>query len=182
VKPLNLNDDPGGRFDFAVDERVKCLPPSYKLRAMRLPDTIRKQFADYGRQGGKARAAKLDPEARQATARRAASSRWIRDRFGAPSFAALGLPGGEMVDTGLKHVADGTVSVESLLLSLAAPRLRREGVPVGSVQSEPEDRLYELLLAEAGDLAHARYAAHLQQIASFADACQLARRQRSRDA
>jgi hypothetical protein len=149
---------------------------------MKLPDTIRKQFAHYGRQGGKARAAKLGPEARQATARRAAASRWIRDRFGASSFAALGLPGGETVDIGLKHIAEGTVSVESLLLSLAAPRLRREGIPVGQVLPEPETRLYELLLAEAGDLAHARYAAHLEQIASFADACHLARLPRSPDA
>lgn len=149
---------------------------------MKLPDTIRKQFAHYGRQGGKARAAKLGPEARQATARRAAASRWIRDRFGATSFATLGLPGGETVDTGLKHLAEGTVSVESLLLSLAAPRLRREGVPVGRVLPEPENRLYELLSVEAGDLAHARYAAHLQQIASFADACHLARGPRSPDA
>jgi hypothetical protein len=148
---------------------------------MKLPDTIRKQFAHYGGQGGKARAAKLGPEARQAIARRAAASRWIRDRFGATSFATLGLPGGETVDTGLKHLAEGTVSVESLLLSLAAPRLRREGVPVGRVLPEPENRLYELLSAE-GDLAHARYAAHLQQIASFADACHLARRPRSPDA
>ncbi|HZD51719.1 MAG TPA: hypothetical protein VE175_01610 [Woeseiaceae bacterium] len=149
---------------------------------MRLPDTIRKQFVHYGRQGGKARAAKLGPEARQATARRAAASRWIRDRFGESSFAALGLPGGEMVDTGLKHLADGTVSAESLLLSLAAPRLRREGIPVGQVLPEPENRLYDLLSAEAGDLAHARYRAHLQQIASFADACHLVRRPRSPDA
>jgi hypothetical protein len=149
---------------------------------MKLPDTIRKQFAQYGRQGGKSRAAKLGPEARRATARRAAALRWIRDRFGSSSFAALGLPGGEAVDTGLKHLADGTVSVESLLLSLAAPRLRREGVPVGQVLPEPENRLYQLLSAEAGDLAHARYAAHLQQIASFADACHLALRRRSPDA
>jgi len=61
---------------------------------------------------------------------------------------------------------------------LAAPRLRREGVPVGPVQTDPEDRLYDLLSAAMGDLAHARYLAHLQQIASFADACRLARRQR----
>jgi hypothetical protein len=149
---------------------------------MRLPDAIRKQFADYGRQGGKARATKMSAQARHATARRAAASRWIRDRFGASSFAALGLPGGDIVDAGLKHLADGTVSTESLLVSLAAPRLRREGIPVGPVQSEPEDRLYELLSAAMGDLAHARYAAHLQQIVSFADACHLARRHRSPDA
>jgi hypothetical protein len=148
---------------------------------MRLPDDIRKRFIRYGREGGKARARRVNADARRAIAQRAASSRWTRERFGASSFAALGLPGGEIVDTGLGHLADGTVSPESLLVSLAAPRLRREGVPVpmGSVQKDAEDRLYDLLSAAAGDLAHARYAAYLEQIVSFADACCLVRRRRT---
>lgn len=145
---------------------------------MRLPEDIRKRFVRYGRQGGKTRALRVNAEGRRAIAQRAACSRWLRERFGASSFAALGLPGGEIVDTGLAHLADGTVSPESLVVSLAAPRLRREGVPVpiGSVHADAEDRLYDLLSAATGDLAHARYAAHLEQIVSFADACGLARR------
>jgi hypothetical protein len=55
-------------------------------------------------------------------------------------------------------------------------------VPVGSVHRDPENRLYELLSAATGDLAHARYAAHLEQIESFADACRLVRRRRPADA
>ena len=51
---------------------------------------------------------------------------------------------------------------ESLLVSLAAPRLHREGVPIGQVHSDPEDRLYDLL-SRSGDLAHARYGAYLRQ-------------------
>ena len=149
---------------------------------MKLPNDIRKRFIDYGRQGGNARAARLSADTRRATARRAATSRWTSERFGASSFAVLGLPGGDIVDTGLADLADGTISAESLVVSLAAPRLRREGVPVGPVQTDPENRLYELLSAAMGDLAHARYAAHLQQIESFADACRFARRQRLADA
>jgi len=149
---------------------------------MKLPNDIRKRFIDYGRQGGNARAARLSADTRRATARRAATSRWTSERFGASSFAALGLPGGDIVDTGLADLADGTISAESLVVSLAAPRLRREGVPVGPVQTDPENRLYELLSAAMGDLAHARYAAHLQQIESFADACRFARRPRLADA
>ena len=147
---------------------------------MKLPDDIRKQFVRYGRRGGKARAARLHADGRRAIAQRAASSRWIRERFGASSFAELGPPGADVVDVGLADLADGTVSTASLALSLAAPRLRREGVPVSieSVQPDGEERLYDLLSATAGDLAHARYAAYLEQIASFADACRLARRQR----
>ena len=34
---------------------------------------------------------------------------------------------------------------KSLLISLAAPRLHREGVPIGQVHSDREDRLYDLL-------------------------------------
>lgn len=146
---------------------------------MKLPKEIRERFVRYGRQGGKARAARVSVEARRAIARRAASSRWIRERFGASSFAALGLPGGEIVDAGLADLADGTISPESLVVSLAAPRLRREGVPVGFVHDDPEDRLYDMLSAATGDLAHARYAAHLEQIASFADACRFVRQRRA---
>ncbi len=148
---------------------------------MKLPEDIRKRFARYGRQGGKARALRLQPQGRRVIARRAAASRWIRERFGASNFAELGLPGGEIVDTGLAHLADGTVSPESLAVSLAAPRLRREGVPVpaSSVQTEAEDRLYDLLSSANGELAHARYAAYLEQIVSFADACAVARRRRT---
>jgi len=153
----------------------------YMLDEMKLPDDIRKQFVRYGRRGGKARAARLHADGRRAIAQRAASSRWIRERFGASSFTELGLPGGDVVDAGLADLADGTVSPASLAVSLAAPRLRREGVPVSleSAQPDAEDRLYEMLSESAGDLAHARYAAHLEQIASFADACRLARRQRA---
>ena len=155
-----------------------CLPPTYTLSVMKLPKEIRELFVHYGRQGGKARARRVNAAGRRAIAQRAAASRWIRERFGASSFAAVGLPGGDVVDTGLAHLANGTVSAESLAVSLAAPRLRREGVPVplGCVQTEAEDRLYELLSARAGGLAHARYNAYLEQIVSFADACCLARR------
>ena len=82
----------------------------------------------------------------------------------------------------LVETFSGTISVESLVVSLAAPRLRREGVPIGTVQADPEDRLYELLSRASGDLAHARYLAYLQQIESFADACHIARRRRVSDA
>ena len=91
------------------------------------------------------------------------------------SFEALGLPGGAAVDAGLADLASGRTTPESLAVSLAAPRLRREGVPVGPVLDEPERRLFELLSHAEGDLTHARYTAWLGQLASFADACRVAR-------
>jgi hypothetical protein len=124
----------------------------------------------------------MGPEARKAVARRAAVARWVQERFGATTFESLGLPGGEIVDAGLSDLAAGKTTVESLLVSLAAPRLRREGVPVGPVQTDPEDRLYRLVSRTAGDLAHARYGAYLRQIVSFADSCRVVRIRRGRRA
>lgn len=147
---------------------------------MKLPAVIRERFRRYGRDGGRARAARMHPDARKAVARRAAAVRWIRQRFGAPSFEALGLPGGDIVDAGLADLTTGKMTAESFLVSLAAPRLRREGVPVGPVHDNPEENLYNLVAQSAGDLAHARYGAHLRRIASFADACRGARLGRGR--
>jgi len=149
---------------------------------MKLPQEIRARFRRWGRQGGLRRAARMTPESRRGVARRAAAARWIRRRFGSPSFEALGFPGGDLVDAGLADLADGKSSVGSLLVSLAAPRLRREGVPVTGALPDPEDALFTLLSRSSGDLAHARYVAYLRTIVSFADACAQARLGRRRRA
>ena len=143
---------------------------------MKLPAPIREAFRRHGRAGGLARAASLSPESRTRVARRAAGARWIRERFGTDRFESLGLPGGAIVDTGLADLTGGRVTVESLLVSLAAPRLRREGIPIPASLPRPEERLYRLLSRTEGDLAHARYGAHLRRMVSFADACRAARR------
>jgi len=142
---------------------------------MKLPAAIREQFRLHGRTGGRTRADRMTPEARRAVARKAATARWIRRRFGSSSFEAAGFPGGDMVDAGLAELAEGKATIASLLVSLAASRLRREGVPLSTVHTEPEDRLFRLLSSSSGDLAHARYGAHLRQMSSFADACRRAR-------
>jgi hypothetical protein len=149
---------------------------------MKLPIELREQFRRHGRTGGRIRAARMTREARTAVARRAATARWMRSRFGSSSFEALGFPGGALVDTGLAELADGKVTVETLVVSLAASRLRREGVPLSTVHGDPEDRLYELLSRSSGDLAHARYGAYLRQLSSFADACRGTRLDRARRA
>ena len=89
---------------------------------------------------------------------------------------------GDIVDAGLADLADRKTTAESLLVSLAAPRLRREGVPLGETHPDPEDRLYVLLSQTEGDLAHARYNAYLRQAVSFADACHVARLDQGRRA
>lgn len=142
---------------------------------MELPEEIRERFRRHGRAGGRRRAERMAPADRRAVARRAATVRWTRQRFGAASFDELGLPGGDLVDAGLEALALGRVTPEALAVSLAAPRLRREGVPIGSVLEEPEHRLFELLSRSDGDLAHARYNAWLRRLVSFADSCRRAR-------
>jgi hypothetical protein len=148
---------------------------------MDLPEDVREQFRQYGREGGRRRAEGMPPSARRDVARRAAAARWIRRRFGAPSFEALSLPGGEVVDAGLADLAAERVTPESLAVSIAAPRLRREGVPVGPALEDPERQLFNFLQDTAGDLAHARYNAWLRQMVSFADACRLVRIDRGKE-
>ena len=62
------------------------------------------------------------------------------------------------------------------MVSLAAPRLRREGVPLPrEVFADADLRLYRFLEKAGVDLAHARYLACLRELTSFADACADAR-------
>ncbi len=143
--------------------------------SMKLPPQVRERFRRYGRSGGRVRAARMEPEARKSVARRAAMARWIRRRFGSSDFTSLGLPGGDLVDAGLADLAQGKTTRESLAVSVAAPRLRREGVPVTVFELDPERRLYALLARTEGDLAHARYGALLRRLVSFANACRQAR-------
>jgi len=143
---------------------------------MDLPDDVRRQFQAFGRKGGRARARRTPPADRKAISRWAALRRWIEDRFGHASFASLGLPGGDAVDRGLEDLAWGRETAESLMVSLAAPRLRREVVPLPTTLIPDADvRLYRLLERRDGALAHARYLARLRQLSSFADACRSVR-------
>ncbi len=143
---------------------------------MQLPSRIQERFRAYGRAGGRARAASMSPSARRTAARRAVLQRWISARFGGPSFAALGLPGGEIIDAGLSSLCAGEETVESLLVSLAAPRLKREGVPLPrELFPDADERLYRLLDDSGSGLAHAQYLAYCRQAASFADGCANAR-------
>ena len=120
---------------------------------MQLPKEIRRRFQRYGKKGGRARAERLSAAARRAIARRAALRRWTEARFGNASFAALGLPGGEMIDSGLDDLVSGEETIESLVVSLAASRLQRESIPLPTtIFSDADTRLYRLLERTTGDL------------------------------
>jgi hypothetical protein len=78
-----------------------------------------------------------------------------------------GLPGNDIVDAGLRDLSQGTESVESLLVSMAAARLRELGLTVPSPFQDPELRLYRRLAAVHGAAAHARYNALVRRLVSF---------------
>src|SRR5437773_10422267 len=95
---------------------------------MKLPEPVLEQFRKHGSAGGRERARRLAAPERKAIARRAAFRRWTRERFGATSFQALGVPGGALGDAGLADVGYGAETPESPLVSLAGPGLLRAGV------------------------------------------------------
>jgi hypothetical protein len=82
------------------------------------------------------------------------------------------LPGHELVSAGLADLAAGRESEASLLVAMAAPRLRRLGfeVPTGG-GSRPSHRLYELLATQDRG-AHSHYNALVGRIVSFARAAE----------
>ncbi len=83
------------------------------------------------------------------------------------------LPGGDLIEKGLRDLADGRESEEALLVSIGAPRLKAAGVPVPPRPFEnPERRLYELLAREDPDSAHSRYNALVRRLVSFEDAAE----------
>ena len=88
---------------------------------MKLPRSVREEFRRFGRQGGEARARRLSPTRRRAVARRGALTRWIRARFGAASFAELGLPGGDLID---RLVADFDLECNPCGYPILGPDLR----------------------------------------------------------
>jgi hypothetical protein len=74
------------------------------------------------------------------------------------------------VAKGLQDLASSSVTVEALLLSIAAPRLLDLGVPVAKPLPDPEHRLYERLASEDPDSAHSRYNALLRRLTGFESA------------
>ena len=79
-------------------------------------------------------------------------------------------PGGDLVAKGLADLASSRSSVEALLVSIAASRLRALGLSVEAPLPDAEHRLYEHLAREEPDSAHSRYNALLRRLTSFESA------------
>ncbi len=81
-------------------------------------------------------------------------------------------PGHELVSAGLADLVAGRESECSLLVAMAAPRLRALGFDVPPGGGEwPSHRLYELLAASDRG-AHSRYNALVGRVVSFARAAE----------
>jgi hypothetical protein len=78
-----------------------------------------------------------------------------------------GLPGQDLIEQGVADLARGVTSVEALLVSIGAPRLRHVGVNVSNPILSPEMKLYELLAESGSDSAHSRYNALIRRLVSF---------------
>lgn len=81
------------------------------------------------------------------------------------------LPGSDLVAAGLADLARGVTSEASLLVEMAAPRLRRLGFDVPADSPNAGHRLYEFL-TEAEPASHSRYLAGIRRMASFASAAE----------
>ena len=85
------------------------------------------------------------------------------------------LPGGDLVQAGLRDLAAGIESEESLLVCIGEPRLRRLGLEVVAPSPFPELRLYDRLRAVHGLSAHSRYNALVRRLVSFERAAECVR-------
>ena len=68
----------------------------------------------------------------------------------------------------------GFRSLEALLVSIGAERLRRSGIPVPRAIPDSEMKLYELLASSDPDSAHSRYNALIRRLVSFERAAECA--------
>lgn len=87
-----------------------------------------------------------------------------------------GLPGAELIGTGITDLAREAETVPSLLVSIGAPRLRLLGLTLPDPLPDAERRLYALLAADGSDSAHSRFNALVRTLVSFERAAALRRR------
>jgi hypothetical protein len=79
-----------------------------------------------------------------------------------------GLPGAEVIRTGLEDLAAGRESVESLLVQIGGPRLNWLGLALPTPPDVDADRrLYRLLATEHGNGAHSQFNSLIRQLVSF---------------
>jgi len=83
-------------------------------------------------------------------------------------------PGVDLIRRGIADLSAGRETVEALLVSIGATRLRSVGVEPPSPIESPEHKLYLLLARERGDAAHSAYNALIRRLTSFERTAQCA--------
>ena len=83
------------------------------------------------------------------------------------AFPASEIPGSELIEAGLRDLGEGRASVEALVVSIGAPRLRQLGLEVTFPIADAEHALFLLLAADDPDSAHGRYNALIRRLVSF---------------
>ena len=78
-----------------------------------------------------------------------------------------GLPGAEIIERGLADLAAGLPSIEALVVSIGAPKLRQLGLSVPQPLPDPEHQLYLRLAQADPDGAHSKYNALVRRLVSF---------------
>lgn len=140
-------------------------------------EPVRKYLAEIGRRGGTRSRRALAPEQARAMVARREANRAVREfersAIGAPS---SDIPGVEIIRAGLHDLARREPSVDALLVSIAAPRLRQLGMRVPDGWPNPEDALFDRLEQMYHDGAHSRYNALIRRMVSFARAAAIVQR------
>lgn len=83
-------------------------------------------------------------------------------------------PGRELVERGIADLSTGRETIEALLVSIGASRLRSIGIELPPPIEAPEHKLYLLLAREKGDAAHSAYNALIRRLVSFERTAQCA--------
>lgn len=86
------------------------------------------------------------------------------------------MPGGDLIAQGLRDLRAGSETIEALLVSMTASRLRAVGIDVPPAFPDAELRMYAQLTALHGDDAFGQYNALRRRIVSFARAAECAAR------
>ena len=77
-------------------------------------------------------------------------------------------PGEDLIEQGILDLTEGRETIQALLVSIGAPRLRRLGLKIPiSTHPSPEHRLYKMLMASNADAAHSQYNAWIRRLTSF---------------
>ena len=88
--------------------------------------------------------------------------------------APQSLPGSDLIAQGLADLDEHRETLQALLVSIGAPRLRSLGYELDSPFDSPEHRLYLRLAQEKGNAAHSAYNALIRRLFSFERAAQCA--------